>query len=64
MREVWRPRFFDRSPYEQWTREGRAGSVDLAGEFAAGQTIRVDAAGHSFTFEKADATVEPQAIEQ
>jgi trimethylamine:corrinoid methyltransferase-like protein len=29
---VWRPRFYDRTPYEQWLREGRRQSADLAGE--------------------------------
>jgi len=33
MRDVWRPRFFDRTPLEQWEREGRRGSVDLAAGF-------------------------------
>jgi len=28
----WRPRFFDRTPYEQWLREGRLQSVELAGD--------------------------------
>jgi trimethylamine--corrinoid protein Co-methyltransferase len=34
MREVWRPRLFDRTPYEQWLREGRRQSYELADEFA------------------------------
>lgn len=33
MRDVWRPRFFDRVPYEQWVREGRRESPDLAAEW-------------------------------
>jgi len=33
MRDVWRPRFFDRTPYEQWLREDRRESVDLATTF-------------------------------
>jgi len=33
MREVWRPRLFDRTPYEQWLREGRRQSYELADEF-------------------------------
>lgn len=33
MRDVWRPRFFDRTPYEQWVREDRRESVDLAATF-------------------------------
>lgn len=33
MRDVWRPRFFDRLPYEQWVREGRRESSDLATEW-------------------------------
>jgi trimethylamine--corrinoid protein Co-methyltransferase len=33
MRDVWRPRFFDRTPYEQWVREDRRQSIELAGEF-------------------------------
>jgi trimethylamine---corrinoid protein Co-methyltransferase len=30
MRDVWRPRLFDRTPYEAWEREGRRQSYDLA----------------------------------
>ncbi len=33
MPDVWRPRFFDRTPYEQWLREDRRESVDLAAAF-------------------------------
>jgi trimethylamine--corrinoid protein Co-methyltransferase len=33
MRDVWRPRFFDRTPYEQWVREDRRQSIELAREF-------------------------------
>jgi trimethylamine--corrinoid protein Co-methyltransferase len=33
MRQVWRPRFYDRTPYEQWLREGRRQSADLAVDF-------------------------------
>lgn len=33
MRHVWRPRFFDRVPCEQWIREGRRQSAELAAEF-------------------------------
>jgi len=33
MRDVWRSRFFDRSSLEQWKREGRPSSVDLAAAF-------------------------------
>jgi len=35
MRDVWRPRLFDRSAYEAWLREGKAGSEDKATELAA-----------------------------
>jgi len=30
MRDVWRPRLFDRTPYEAWEREGRRQSYELA----------------------------------
>lgn len=30
MRDVWRPRFFDRTPHEQWLQSGRAQSYELA----------------------------------
>jgi trimethylamine--corrinoid protein Co-methyltransferase len=40
MKDVWRPRLFDRSPYEVWRREGGLGAAQraavLAGELAAG----------------------------
>jgi len=42
MRDVWRPRFFDRTPYEQWVREDRRQSIELAGEF-----VRVTLVEHS-----------------
>lgn len=34
MRAVWRPRLFDRTSYEQWVREGRRQSYELADDFA------------------------------
>jgi trimethylamine--corrinoid protein Co-methyltransferase len=40
MKDVWRPRLFDRSPYEAWRREGGRGAAQraaaLAGELVAG----------------------------
>jgi trimethylamine--corrinoid protein Co-methyltransferase len=35
MRDVWRPRVFDRSSLEVWEREGRVGSEHKAAELAA-----------------------------
>ena len=35
MREVWRPRLFDRTPHEAWAREGRRDATDRARELAA-----------------------------
>ena len=35
MKDVWRPRLFDRSSYEAWAREGRKGSEHEAAELAA-----------------------------
>ena len=32
MRDVWRPRLFDRTPFETWEREGRRQSYELADE--------------------------------
>jgi trimethylamine---corrinoid protein Co-methyltransferase len=35
MREVWRPRLFDRTPHEAWAREGRRDATDRARDLAA-----------------------------
>jgi trimethylamine--corrinoid protein Co-methyltransferase len=32
MRDVWRPRLFDRTPYEAWEREGRRQAYELAAD--------------------------------
>ena len=47
MKDVWRPRLFDRSTYEMWEREGRVAATEraaaLAGELLAGhQTPPLD----------------------
>jgi trimethylamine---corrinoid protein Co-methyltransferase len=34
MRDVWRPRLFDRTPFESWEREGRRQSYELADDLA------------------------------
>ena len=43
MKDVWRPRLFDRSLYEAWRREGRPGAAEraaaLAGELVAGHGV-------------------------
>ena len=36
LREIWRPGVWDRKPYEQWLREGRAGALEAATEQADG----------------------------
>jgi trimethylamine--corrinoid protein Co-methyltransferase len=34
MRELWRPRVWDREPYDSWLREGRRGALEKATEIA------------------------------
>jgi trimethylamine---corrinoid protein Co-methyltransferase len=34
MREIWRPRVWDRSPYDVWLREGKKGALEKATEIA------------------------------
>jgi trimethylamine---corrinoid protein Co-methyltransferase len=36
MKEVWRPRLFDRSAYDVWRRDGRRGAAERAAELAGG----------------------------
>jgi trimethylamine--corrinoid protein Co-methyltransferase len=43
MRDVWRPRLFDRTPYEAWEREGRRQSYELADDLVR-QTLETPAA--------------------
>ena len=35
MKDVWRPRLFDRASYDVWDREGRKGAADRAAALAA-----------------------------
>jgi len=34
MKEIWRPRVWDRTPYDQWLREGKKGALEKATEIA------------------------------
>ena len=34
IKEIWRPRIWDRSPYESWAREGKRGALERATEIA------------------------------